>query len=102
MIKNVTEIPGSEESLGPGKTAVFHNEKSSLSAELLAAFGTTASQNLATIFSSHTSTEAVVTLALENAGLKCTFHDCCPQTEVMDLESAILVNFFDQSNDFSS
>ncbi len=40
----------------------------------MAAFGATTSQNLTAIFGSHTSTETVGTLALQYAGLKCTFH----------------------------
>lgn len=42
--------------------------------QCLATFGATASQNGATVFGGHAGTEAVGTLALQYAGLKCSFH----------------------------
>ena len=45
-----------------------------LGAQGLTAFGATTSQNLTTILGGHTGTEAMSTLALQYAGLKCTFH----------------------------
>ena len=43
-------------------------------AQTLAAFGTATGQNGTATLGSHTGTETVVTLALDNAGLESTFH----------------------------
>lgn len=46
----------------------------SLGAETLATFGSTAVDQLAAVLGSHAGAKAVGTLALEYAGLKCSFH----------------------------
>jgi hypothetical protein len=43
--------------------------------ELLAASGTTTSQNLTAVFGGHAGAEAVGAFTLQNAGLECSFHD---------------------------
>lgn len=43
----------------------------------------------ATVFSSHTSTETVTTLALQNAWLKSSFHDCFPTLSLTELAQKV-------------
>ena len=52
---------------GTGKTV-------GLGSQPLTTLGTTSGQNLATVLGGHAGTETVSTLALEYAGLECTFH----------------------------
>ena len=49
----------------------------------LAAFGATSGQYLTSVFGSHASAEAVVTLTLQIARLECAFHGGIPAVEVL-------------------
>ncbi len=53
-----------------------HPVSNPLSAEEFAAFGAATVDNLAAVLGGHAGAETVGALAFENAGLKCSFHDC--------------------------
>lgn len=74
IIENFAVVRRPQQSVSLRKCQSLHEAVIRLRRQTCTAFGTTTGKNLAAVRSSHTGTESVNTLALQDAWLKCSFH----------------------------
>ena len=74
IIEDFAVVRRPQQSVRLRKRQSLHEAIIRLRRQTCAAFGTTTGNNLTAVRSSHTGTEAVNTLALQDAWLKCSFH----------------------------